>query len=221
MELLGVLSQRMDMMKNKNKWSSYCTAHHSAALGGHLAFFQNVNRPLKPEDVLDRDVKGQRVLHYLAMSPAPSLSVLRECCEAINAIDTKLKIEVKIDDEDDGDDDKEDAEEESESDNHNNQQSPTLRHSLNATVATTSDSSLQSVTTTATTTRPQHSHHPNNPQTHRHLNVSSFLSPTATGPLPVLKHGWLQKSGTFLGFARWRKRWVSLTDDTLEVFKGK
>ena len=172
-ELEDLLQVHPELLTVRNKWKDYCTPYQSAALGGNFTFFKdNSIFPLKLENILDLDIQGNSLIHYIAYCPNPSLDILRACIEVINAIDTKQKVDVMQIDDDDG----------------------TEEIELNEEFPSPSSSSQQQQS-----------------QTRNGLGGTS---------LPVLKSGFLMKMGTVLGFTTKTKRYLRLTDDTLEVCKG-
>lgn len=159
-ELRAMITEHPELLHIKNKWNNFCTPYHSAALGGNVTFFEDtLTFPLTKEIVLEKDINGDSLLHYIASCPNPSMPIVQHCLDVINAIETKKHLDCVPVDEDDDEED----------------EFPT----------------------------------PSTPG-----------SPSLHFNLPILKCGYLKKYSSLLGFTTWRKRWVVLTDETLQVLKG-
>ena len=81
----------------RNKWQRYCTMYHSAAIGGQIELLELVD--LCPYDLLEPDIDGNRLLHWLATNP--NLTLVKFLCEILFQIKTTLAIQL-VDDDDDG-----------------------------------------------------------------------------------------------------------------------
>ena len=81
----------------RNKWSKYCTLYQSAASGGQLGLLNEFL--LSPPQVLEKDIDGNRLLHFA--STYPELDLMKYLCEVMSRITTTLVVNIKDDDNDD------------------------------------------------------------------------------------------------------------------------
>ena len=77
----------------RNKWQRYCTMYHSAAIGGQIELLRELN--LTPYDLLEPDIDGNRLLHWLAANP--NLTLVKFLSEIVFQIKTNLSIRLSVD----------------------------------------------------------------------------------------------------------------------------